>query len=158
MMTRLWLVMLLTAGFAIASTSNSLAQLQAMPKSVQDQIVKLAAAPGTAESCVITSLFPAYYGPLPGASGELAVGLLDLDPENCGGVAPPQTSVVSYLVTNSHYRKITLPSELAAMQVGKILAVMPQQGGFRITVLFRGPHDPMCCANQKTSLLVKISE
>lgn len=159
MSNKILATMLCSASLVLGGTGTAFAQTQAaMPKTVQDHITKLAGGANAADSCVIATLLPAYYGQIAGTQSALAVGLLDKDSENCGGMAPPETSVVAYTVSGSAYRQIALPSGLAALQVNKILTVAPRQGGFRITVLFRGPHDPMCCASQKASFAVRMPE
>ena len=148
--------LLMTASLLFAPLSTAYAQPM-MPQSVQNEIIQLANGPTSGSSCVITSLFPAFYGQIPGAGGKVAVGLIDNDSENCGS-AFVTTKVVAYSVDGSAYHQIALPAQLDTLQIQKILSVTPLDAGFKFTVLYRGPSDPMCCAKQQAVFSVKVTE
>lgn len=135
-----------------------------MPQVLQNQLIMLSdGSPASGDDCVIKSLFPAFYGKIPGVAGMVAVGLVDNDRENCAGagMAPPVLKVVAARQVNENgpYQKIPLPANLqleSGLQVQQILSVKPGERGFWITVLYFGPNDPACCASQKTKIWVQI--
>ena len=135
-----------------------------MPEAVQNQLIVLSDGPPTSgDACVIKSLFPAFYGKIPGVPGTVAIGLVDNDPENCGGEAMAQPALRAIAARqagdNKPYQKIQLPAQLqpiSGLMIQKILSVKPENGGFWITVLHFGVNDPSCCASQKAKFWIKI--
>ncbi|UNC16560.1 hypothetical protein FE249_20520 (plasmid) [Acidiphilium multivorum] len=108
-----------------------------------------------AQACDMVNFLPAYYEQAPGVAGHVAVGILDIDPENCGANFV-MTSLAVYRVKGGRIQPVALPAYLRKYNVQKVDAVTPEHGGLRIMVSYFGPGDPMCCANHKLSVFVRV--
>ncbi len=124
-----------------------------VPPSVLAAINREVKATTHVQACNMVNFSPSYYGRTPGLSGHVAVGIVDIDPENCG-VNFVTTSLAVYRVDGGRIRSEGLPAYLRNYNVQKVDTVTSVRGGLRVTVSYFGPGDPMCCAKHEMSVLV----
>ncbi len=82
-----------------------------VPPSVLAAINREVKATTHVQACNMVNFSPSYYGRTPGLSGHVAVGIVDIDPENCG-VNFVTTSLAVYRVDGGRIRSEGLPAKL----------------------------------------------
>ena len=144
----------LAAGF-LGFTSLAAMAATPVPPQALAGINSVAKAGAHAQACDMVNFLPAYWSAVPGRAGHVAVGILDIDPENCGANYV-STSLAVYRVEGSRTLPVALPASLAHYMIQKVDRVTPVHGGMRITVSYIGPGDPMCCAKHELSVFVRL--